>query len=214
MESVRVHCSRVNKPCNLPVSCYSRPCEDEHAAGFFIITMYYTSDLQFHYELLELIARRIRPSLYVGLGIAAGNCIKRVAPYCNRAIGVDISMAGISKDYEFFRGTTLEFAARVLPDLPPIEMAFIDADHKHESSLQDFELLLPHMAENGLILLHDTYPESASWTTNQLCSDTYKTAEVIRHYATAVYGVEIVTLPTPPGMSIVRKLSKHLHWTQ
>ena len=49
----------------------------------------YKTDLEFHYDVLELLARRLRPTLHVGLGIASANCVRRVAPYRGRAIGAD-----------------------------------------------------------------------------------------------------------------------------
>jgi hypothetical protein len=172
----------------------------------------YRTDLAFHYDLLELLARRMRPELYVGLGIGWAECMRRVAPHCTRAIGVDITPPpGAIEGFEFFHGTSTDFLANVLPQTPFVELALIDADHRHEASLQDFESLLPCVKDNGVILLHDTYPENMQWLSNEGCGDTYRTAEVICRRADE-YGVEAVTLPTPPGVTIVRKRAHHLHW--
>jgi hypothetical protein len=170
-----------------------------------------TTSPTFHRDLLELLAKRLRPTLYVELGIASCECIERVARYCDRAIGVDIKAPDYVHGFEFFRGTTAEFAAKMLPSLDGIELAFIDADHRHSASLQDFEWLLPHIANDGLIVLHDTYPENRKWLADDHCSDSYRTADAI-YSRSREYGVEIVTLPTPPGLSIVRKRSRQLAW--
>ena len=87
---------------------------------------------------------------------------------------------------------------------------FIDADHKFESSLSDFELILPYVNEDGLIFIHDTYPASVKWTNPGFCGDSYKTAEFIRknYYDKC----EILTLPLHPGISIIRKCTKQMSW--
>ena len=173
--------------------------------------MNYRTDTDFHYEFLELLARRLRPRLYVELGVAAAKCIERVAPHCQRAIGVDRKMPNPIQGYEFFHGTTVEFFRAFAAQAPLVELAFIDADHGHAASLLDFELLLPNVANDGLVLLHDTYPENASWLTDDHCSDSFRTADAIYHRAFE-YGVEIVTLPVPPGLTIVRKRQGQIAW--
>jgi predicted O-methyltransferase YrrM len=173
--------------------------------------MNYCTDTDFHYEFLELLAKRLRPQLYVELGVAAAKCIERVAPYCHRAIGVDVQAPNAIRGYEFFHGSTVDFFKEFASVLEPVELAFIDADHRHAASLQDFESLLPHVANDGLILLHDTYPENARWLADDHCSDSYRTAEAI--YCRSVeYGVEVATLPAPPGLTIVRKRRSPMVW--
>ena len=113
--------------------------------------------------------------------------------------------------FEFFHGSTREFITDVLPMLGLIELAFVDADHRHAASTSDCESLLLHIANDGLLLLHDTYPESAEWLGDNRCSDSYRTANLIFNKATE-YGIESVTLPTPPGLTIVRKRIRQVHW--
>jgi hypothetical protein len=37
----------------------------------------------------------------------------------------------------------------------PLHFAFLDGDHSYESTKKDFELVVPWMAENGIIAFHD-----------------------------------------------------------
>jgi hypothetical protein len=73
----------------------------------------------------------------------------------------------------------------------------------------DFKLVLPLVNENGIILLHDTYPPTEEYTSSSYCYDTYKTAEYIRKN---MKEVEIVTIPLFFGLSIVRNLNRQLLW--
>ena len=89
-------------------------------------------------------------------------------------------------------------------------MVFIDADHKHESSIRDFNLAFPYVVEDGFIFLHDTYPAADRWTSYKLCGDTYKTAEYIRMNYNRI--CEIFTIPLNPGLSLVRKCTYQMQW--
>lgn len=165
----------------------------------------------FHHQFLELMARRMAPHLYVEFGVASGECISRVAPHCHRAIGVDLKVPRDVSGYELFLGSTEEFAIRKLPELDSIDLLFIDADHRFEQSIQDFNRLLPKISNDGLIVLHDTYPENKQWLAVDHCADSYRTADEL-YTRCHQLGVEVVTLPFPPGITIVRKRSSQLAW--
>lgn len=149
---------------------------------------------------------------YLELGIRKGPCFNAVAPLAGEAYAVDIMdcrrfIKG-NKNLHWFHGTTDDFFKQHNPD-KKFNLVFIDADHKHESSLRDFQNVLPLVVDNGLILFHDTYPPEEFLTSSKYCSDTYKTAEYIRaHYPT----YEFVTLPFYYGISVFRKLERQLLW--
>jgi predicted O-methyltransferase YrrM len=48
----------------------------------------------------------------------------------------------------------------VLEEIPPIDYAFLDADHSEEATVKHFDALLPHMAPGGVLVLDDI---SFSW---------------------------------------------------
>jgi len=152
---------------------------------------------------------------YLELGIRAGACFNEVAPFAKEAYAVDINdcfkYIKSNKNMIWFRGKTIDFLDKHDRD-KKFDLAFIDADHKHESSLQDFEHTLPLMKENGLILLHDTYPTKEELLSRKYCGDSYKTADYIRRKYSDI--CEIATLPFYYGISIVRKMKigKQLLW--
>jgi predicted O-methyltransferase YrrM len=168
--------------------------------------MNYRTDGNFHTDFIEMLAKRMRPAVYLELGIAAGDTIWRVAPHCCKAVGVDVVEPVMQRRYQFFHKSTAEYLAKNVDQISgQIELAFIDADHSAKAVERDFNGLLPHMATNGLILLHDTCPENDNYKSLGLCGDCYKFASEIAFRAAGL-DIEVVTLPFPPGLTIIRKL--------
>lgn len=173
--------------------------------------MDFGTDDTFQYALLETLARRMKPTLYLEMGVRDGSCIMRVKPHAGHCVGVDLQWPAKCTGYEFHLCSTRDFIKDRLPKFRDIELCFIDADHSAKSVLEDFEGVLPYMADNGLILLHDTFPEDESRTAPNESGDCWKTASHIRQHSSQ-YNVEIVTIPVPPGFSIIRKLGGTLPW--
>ena len=172
-----------------------------------------------HIKIIKEIARGLNRAgklkRYLELGVSKGVCVNAIAPLCTTVYGVDINNCyKFIKDNTnliWYHGTTTDFLNSHDPK-KKFDLVFIDADHTHKSSLNDFKLVLPLVNDNGLILLHDTYPSREELTTTSYCADTYKTADYIRKSYSDV--CEIVTLPFYYGVSVVRKmkLGKQLLW--
>lgn len=154
---------------------------------------------------------------YLELGIRKGLCFNAVAPLSSEAYAVDIKdyykYIKQNKNLIWNHMSTDEFLKNHDPK-KKFDLVFIDANHSYKASLNDFELVFPLVNDNGVILLHDTYPPSKEFTRSDYCSEVYKTAEYIRNDFNRE--CEIVTLPVYYGISIVRKISlgKHLLWLQ
>jgi len=149
---------------------------------------------------------------YLEIGIRRGPCFNSIAPLAKEAYAVDINKECYNnikqnKNLIWFHGQSSDFLMNHNPN-KKFDLVFIDGNHEHVGSLYDFELVLPLVNENGLILLHDTYPPSEEYTSKSYCFDTYKTADYIRHN----YNVEIITLPFYFGVSVVRKITRQLLW--
>lgn len=165
-----------------------------------------------HITFILSLAQIIRPEVYLEYGVRDGRTIQAMSRYAKRAIGVDTFQdEQIAKmPIEFFKMSTDEFAAQ-LPSMGiKFDMVLIDADHRHESSLRDFDNVFPYVVEDGLIFIHDTYPYNEEYTQSHFCSDSWKTARFIRKNYSAK--CEIVTIPVQPGLSIIRKSSRQLAW--
>ena len=127
--------------------------------------------------------------------------------YAKRAIGVDIQQRIDADNIEFYNMSSNDFFAKACSgdiDLPEVDMFFIDGDHSYEQSLQDVCNALKHVRVDGLILLHDTFPETEEDKSLKYCGEVYRTAKYIRENMLSM--CEIVTLPSYAGMSIIRKL--------
>ena len=154
-------------------------------------------------------------SIYLELGIRRGPAFNTVAPLVKKeAFAVDINKECYkyikhNENLRWFHGKSEDFL-RSHPPEKKFDLVFIDADHSHSASMKDFDLVFPFVRDNGLILLHDTYPPSEEFTSSKYCSDTYKTAEFIRR--SYPDQCEICTLPFYFGISIVRKLDRQLLW--
>lgn len=160
-------------------------------------------------DLIKFLAERMQyVGHYVELGVFQGYTFNQVAPLCELATAVDIAAVGRHLNFgEFHQMTSADFLVNVLPGLPDIDLALIDADHSFESSLADFLGLLPRVKIDGLVCLHDTFPAGPEYTDAANCGDSYRTAAYLREHAGPL-GIEVVTLPIPHGMTIARR------WTQ
>ena len=154
-----------------------------------------------------------RPSAYLEMGIQKAITFNEVAVQFDKAVAVDVlPCGGIKlKDAQFFQMDTDDFIKDVLPTLGlQFDIAFIDAGHGDLQVMRDFEGVFPHVKENGLILLHDTYPQNEEYKSLSFCGTAYKTAWKIRQEWREK--CEIVTLPIGHGLSLVRKADRQLMW--
>ncbi|MFX1538180.1 MAG: class I SAM-dependent methyltransferase [Promethearchaeota archaeon] len=152
---------------------------------------------------------------YLELGVRQGNCFNVIAPLSKEAYAVDIKNCykkiKANRNLIWNYMSTNEFLKNHNPERK-FDLVFIDAEHSHKGSLSDFKLVFPLVNENGIILLHDTYPANKQLTEPGYCSDSYKTALYIKRNFNKE--CEIVTLPFYYGISIVRKISlnKQILW--
>ena len=162
-----------------------------------------------HPDFIASIAKWYRPNLFIEYGVSSGRATEKYAPYCKKIIGVDIKMDMTPPpNMDFYEMSTRDFKTILNNMKEPVEMAFIDADHKAEVSFQDFEDLFPHLIENGIIFIHDTFPCSSEWADPGFCSDSWRVPNMIKEK----YGkiCDVFTIPIQPGLTMVRKYTKPL----
>lgn len=137
---------------------------------------------------------------YLELGVHNGVCFQTIVPLVKRAIGVDIMDLRTIKVGEFYTMPTDDFFKN-FDDMADI--IFIDADHKYDSVVKDFENSLKVLNKNGVILLHDTDPQEKFLLAPEYCNDCYKIVNYIQENHPEL---NIVTLPlTIAGLSIVMR---------
>jgi len=161
-----------------------------------------------HPAFIASIAKWYKPNIFIEYGVAQGCATAIFAPFCKKVIGVDIknTCKYVIPNLEFYEMDTRLFKTEVLNKIGNnVEMAFIDADHNAISAFQDFEDLFPHMIDNGIIFIHDTYPCEEKWTSSTACGDSWKVPFKIKEK----YGsqCEILTIPIQPGLTMIKKVA-------
>jgi hypothetical protein len=166
-------------------------------------------------DLICEIIIRLKPEIYLELGIKKGNTISSISPHAGRSIGVDINKPKKKiKGYEFYEMTTDKFFEKInLGEihLPFVNVVFIDANHNSKYVLKDFYNVLPMVKDQGIIILHDTYPKNKSFISDEFCGDSYKIAWDIS--IKNIPEIECCTIPIYPGFTIIRKRQQQLLWS-
>lgn len=169
-----------------------------------------------HVDFILHLATIIKPRCYVELGLYQGELFNKMIPYCDTLHGVDMDET-VSKfikkspKVNFYGKSTSDFSKHAKSINLQIDLLFIDADHSYDSVLNDFNSFFPMVRDNGIILIHDSYPKNKSFTSKGYCGDGYKAIEELGEKAD---NYEIVTIPIHPGLSIIRKRKSHLQWLQ
>ena len=151
----------------------------------------------FHEQLIPLLVEGMKARTYLEFGTHENQTISKVK--CERRFGVDIKPTAL-EGVHMFSMTTEEFIRAHVHIHAPYDLVFIDADHNAAMVEDDFKGVYPHVAENGLVCLHDTQPESVADTDPTKCGTAWIFAKNLKER-----GFESVTLPYCPGLTIVRK---------
>jgi hypothetical protein len=162
-----------------------------------------------HAFIIETIIRTIDPlkkSTYIEYGVRDASVLNHVSKYVHIAYGVDINPTNpVHENVIFKQCTTDYFSETFLPHIQ-YDFAFIDADHRFESVIKDFNYVFKNIKVGGYIFLHDTYPCSEDYLSVNGSADCYKTPIEIKKQYTEGHDLEIFTFPLNPGVTIVRKL--------
>jgi hypothetical protein len=172
--------------------------------------------------LIYFFVEMYEPDVYVEVGVEAGYTFNQISLFVKEAYAVDIKPMGgiIRADHVHTCQMSSEHFANKwkkgdFGKDKKIDLLFIDADHRRNSVLLDFDLLSKFVTPGtGLVLLHDTYPSDEHLLRDGWCSNAWEAAEEIHTNKNRYGDWEIVTLPGPyAGLSILRNVSQgHLHW--
>jgi cephalosporin hydroxylase len=163
--------------------------------------------------LLKEFVYYIEPETYLEIGLRSGYIFNQMSPLVKRAVGCDIKLRP-----EVIKRPNVELYEMSSVDLAKIwkgsiDLLFIDADHRKECVLRDFDLFRPFVTDYiGVIALHDTYPRYVELTSEKFCNTAWEAAVEIK--TNPKYNeYELFTIPGPyAGLSLIRKAPKHLHW--
>ncbi|WP_018638186.1 O-methyltransferase [Parafrankia elaeagni] len=169
--------------------------------------------------LLTILTAALAPSRAIEIGTFTGYsslCTARGLPPGGRLLCLDVNdewtsvarryweRAGVSDRVELRLGPAAESLA-ALPEEPTFDLAFIDADKQSYPAY--FELLLPRMNTNGLIIV-DNVLQSGRVLDEEDAEDSPNVL-AIRGFNAALAvdaRVQVVVLPVADGLTIARKL--------
>jgi hypothetical protein len=158
-----------------------------------------------HSVFIGILASIYKPKTYVELGLYEGETIEKVQPYIQKGYGIDMTprpqLENLKKhsNLNIIYSTTNEFFESFDEG---IDMAFIDADHCYESALKDFENVFQRLNNGGIIIMHDTDPESDHLIDPGYCGDSYKIVRFLENRS----DINCYTMPlTEAGLTIITK---------
>lgn len=158
-----------------------------------------------HSNFIAILASIYKPKVYVELGLYEGETLLQVQPYIETGYGIDMkpndSLEKLKKysNLQIIYSKTNEFFENFKEG---IDMAFIDADHCYESALNDFLNVHKLLNPGGIIILHDTDPESNHLIHPGYCGDSYKMVKYLENRP----DINCSTFPlTEAGLTIVTK---------
>ncbi len=166
--------------------------------------------LEPHTYLIDKLLKGCKYKKYLELGVFDGVAFN----YINKnnklklAKCVDMNRMHTISDKYFCNMTTDEF---FLKNDKRFDLIFIDADHRFEQVVKDFQNSLNILEKGGTIILHDTDPSSKELFADVYCSNSYK----MNQYLDEKNDFQYITLPIGNcGLTIVRRKEdmRHLEW--
>lgn len=152
---------------------------------------------------------RFGPVNYVEVGVDRGHTFNEVAPLCTEAHAVDISF----EEYKLPKGfndwpegthrwccsSDTFFSVYQEDGWDPPQVIFIDGDHHSHQVMSDLMNALTIIADNGVIILHDTLPLEQRWM-DRYCEDAYKVVETMM---ATFKNKQVFTIPLFPGLTLI-----------
>jgi len=140
---------------------------------------------------------------YLELGVHVGELMDLISQISNNCVGVDVVDNRKNKNRCIFHTCTTDDFFKT--NLKSFDYIFIDASHQIEQVKKDLYNSIKVLNKNGIILLHDTDPNSKELIDeigNTWCGSAYRIVEVIRDLPE----YESITLPIDVmGLTIMKR---------
>lgn len=180
-----------------------------------MIPIHLRNGLKFHdhMSLVEHLAKWLQPERYLEIGVLNGESLKRIQNYSKECYGVDVTFShrNYNSNVKLFEMPSDDFFSVLNPNIK-FDMIFIDGLHEKTQVYKDFLNSKDRIIEDGLIVLHDTYPMNDDMTQPWFCHDAWEAAKKIKQEFRDEF--EMISLPFNPGISIMKKMryDKQLIW--
>jgi hypothetical protein len=154
-------------------------------------------------ELVWWIVKIQHAQTYLEIGVLYGETFNEIRKMVPRAIGVDTKKRdSVIPKSEFYEMTSDKFFEQFKEK---VDVIFIDADHRFDQLIKDFENSLKILNPGGTIIIHDTDPCEKERLVPTSCADSWK---IVNYVRTCYPELTIVTFPVSVmGISVVRRNS-------
>lgn len=142
---------------------------------------------------------------YLEIGCNRGWLTGRIAPLVKHAVGVDIKffdewLAIDANNVIFVNESSDDFFDHHSKD-ELYDIIFLDGSHEAEQVTRDIGNSLDHLTEDGIILVHDTFPPDKAHESPVLCDNAYLAIE--HAHIVRGFGLQIFTFPVRFGLTLI-----------
>ena len=172
--------------------------EDQQASEFW------------HLPFLSVLLPNFLPTISVEVGVAEGESTNIVSKFSTKVFSIDMDSSCAAKvshlkNVNFVNSDSWSALDALAIDYSNgVDFCFIDGNHTAEIAYGDFVRAYKLMSNRGIILLHDTYPKSEAYVSeeNQWCGSAFKVPDTIRK---DYPDLDVFTFPIHPGLTLVQK---------
>lgn len=169
---------------------------------------------KYHIDFIVHLAQIMQPMSYLEVGIFQSGLFNKMIPFAEQCTAVDIDpnlkkYINPSQKVTFFGIPSKDFWNLARANEFEYDFIFVDGDHSKEAVEADFLGALSVLRNDGILLLHDTYPMDVSATSSERCGDGFK---AIWKLGKQQRDYELMTIPVHPGLTIVRKRNGQVPW--
>jgi len=166
-----------------------------------------------HVEVIEHIAKWLKPERYLEIGVFQGKCLNKIQTHAKECYAVDVNFVrkNFDKNVFLFQMTSDAFFNTIPKDLK-FDMVFIDGDHNKDQVYKDFMNVKDRIIDDGFVIFHDSYPINEAMLSPHLCENSWEAVRDIKAQFHAEW--EILTLPFNPGLTLMKRmnLKKQILW--
>lgn len=159
--------------------------------------------MEFYKTFMEWYISQTQVQWYLEIGCQEGWTVRRVSecPSIVHIDAVDPDMHYSTPDprIELHHMTSDEFFAKCEH---LYNIIFVDGDHSEKQVRRDIDNAVKHLTNSGLLLLHDTYPPSKSYTSADACGTAYRAIEGLDEERR---DLEVFTFPVTYGLTLIRQ---------
>jgi predicted O-methyltransferase YrrM len=149
------------------------------------------------------------------IGIHKAGLFNKASRFTQESVGIDVDPTcrqsmKLRKQDRFICGDSASEMKKLILEDRKFDFIFIDGNHSKQAVMTDFSLAIELIRLDGIVMLHDTYPENEHATASDRCDDGYLAVEEASKLAEEW---EMMTIPIHPGLTICRKRNRQVSWS-